>query len=206
MKQIKNGTRQDKSLIEELRISEFSRSTEFKLLKPDKLRWSQTDDESIVLVVIDEKDTAIATMRGITVENSTTAEKTLQCTIPETVKFPIMIFTSAATLKPFRRKGFNQLIRLYFLKYALNNNIKTLVSPIYSNAPRIDFMGKLGYEFITPEKNWQDKLNPTSERQLGILNAEKIEHAIAIIENFNALLIADYPWNGHKLLQKSATL
>ncbi|SLM31171.1 hypothetical protein MTBBW1_280007 [Desulfamplus magnetovallimortis] len=199
MKQIKKATEQDRKKVEELRISEFSRSTEFTLLKPEKLLWSKTDDESIVLLVLDENMTALSTMRGITVNERTEAEKILKCTVPASTDFPAIIFTSAATLKPFRRRGFNQLLRLYFIQYALKNSIKTLLSPVYKNAPRIEFMKKLNYIFITPEKNWQKKLNPKSERQLGILVCEHFEHAINIIKQNNSFLIKEYPWHGQDI-------
>jgi len=140
MKHIKVATGKDRTIVENLRISEFQRSTEFKLLQPEKLLWSKTDDQNIVLVVMDENMTALATMRGITVNDHTTAENMLQCSMPDTVQFPAMVFSRAATLKSFRKQGFNQLVRLYFIKYALKNNIETLLSPVYSKAPRIEFM------------------------------------------------------------------
>lgn len=196
MRQIKRASRADREIIEQLRISEFNRSSEFKLLKPEKLLWSSVDDASIVLVVIDDKGKAIATMRGITTHSPVDADKIVQCSVPKNSQYPIIIFTSAATLKPLRRNGFNQLLRLYFLKYALSYGIQTLVSPVYKNAPRIEFMASLGYQFITPERNWQTKLHPTSERQLGILTADKFEQAISIIEKRNTQLIIDYPWQG----------
>ncbi len=199
MRQIKQATRHDQKKIEALRISEFSRSADFTLLKPEKLLWSQTDDDSIVLLILNEHGIALSTMRGVTAPDCAAAEKILKCSVPETVKFPVTIFTSAATLKPFRRRGFNQLLRLYFLKYARCNNIQTLISPVYKNAPRIKFMKKLGYKFITPETNWQKKLDPKSERQLGLLTATKIERAISVIEQCNAKLIHAYPWQGEEI-------
>ncbi|MBF0229798.1 MAG: hypothetical protein HQK63_09480 [Desulfamplus sp.] len=200
MKLIRRALKEDKSIIENLRISEFSRSTEFKLLKPEKLMWSEIDDNNIVLVVIDDNDTAISTMTGITVNNANDAENIINCSVPDIVKFPAMIFTNAATLKPFRRKGLNQLLRYYFLLYGANNNIKTFISPIYKNAPRIKFMEILGYKFITPERNWQTKLDPLSERQLGLLDASNIPNALSMINQYDKQTLEEYPWQGPALL------
>lgn len=198
IRQIRQATRQDRKKVENLRISEFNRSTEFTLVQPEKLLWSKTDDKNIVLLIQDDKGAALSTMRGITVQGHAAAENLLKCTVPQDVRFPVMIFTSAATLKPFRRRGFNQLLRLYLIKCAMNNNIETLISPVYQNAPRIQLMASLGYEFIIPEKNWQKKLNHHSERQLGILTSDKFKDAIAMIEQHNAQLIGLCPWHGGK--------
>ena len=195
MKLIRKSTNSDIKRIEELRISEFSRSTEFSLLKPEPLMWSELDSQSLVLVVLDGEN-AISTMRGVKAEDRKYAESILQCTVPEDTLFPSLIFTSAATLKPLRKKGFNQLLRLYFLHFGIFNNIKTFMSPVYKNAPRIDFMKTLGYKLITPEKNWQKKLNPKSERQLAILKKESFKNAINIIEERNYNLIKEFPWKG----------
>lgn len=200
MKHIRRALKEDKHIIEELRISEFNRSTEFKLLKPEKLLWSAIDDENIVLVVFDEKNTAISTMMGITVYNANEAESIINCSVPDIVKFPAMLFTSVATLKQFRRMGLNQLLRYYFLLYAEKNNIQTFISPVYKNAPRVKFMEIMGYEFVTPERNWQTKLDPLSERQLGLLDSSKISHALSIIREYKESTLEEYPWQGSPLV------
>ncbi|MBF0243477.1 MAG: hypothetical protein HQK64_13510 [Desulfamplus sp.] len=74
MKQVRRALKEDKHIIEELRISEFNRSGEFKLLKPEKLLWSDIDDANIVLVVFDENNNAVSTMMGITVYEAKEAE------------------------------------------------------------------------------------------------------------------------------------
>lgn len=200
MQHIRRVLKQDKEEIERLRISEFNRSTEFKLVKPEKLLWSEVDENNIVLAVFDENDTAISTMMGITVKEQSHAEKILNASLPDTILFPAIIFTSAATLKPFRRRGFNQLLRYYFMQYASSNKIKTLISPIYKGAPRIQFMELLGYEFIIPERDWQTKLTPTSQRQLGIFDCSKISNAMSVIQKYNSDVIDQYPWHGTELI------
>ncbi|MBF0389042.1 MAG: hypothetical protein HQK71_02950 [Desulfamplus sp.] len=199
MKQVRRALKEDKHIIEELRISEFNRSGEFKLLKPEKLLWSDIDDANIVLVVFDENNNAVSTMMGITVYEAKEAEAIINCSVPDTLHFPSIIFTSAATLYPLRRSGFNQLIRYYFLLYGQKVDIKTFISPVYKNAPRIKFMKMLGYEFVTPERNWQTKLNPNSERQLGLLEASKIPEALSVIEKYRRAIIDEYKWQGTPL-------
>ena len=199
MRQIRKALKEDKHIIEDLRISEFNRSNEFKLLRPEKMLWSEKDDTNIILVVFDENGTAISTMTGVTVYNTNETEDIISCSIPDTLQFPAMIFTSAATFKPLRRMGFNQLTRYYFLSYGLVSNIQTFISPVYKNAPRIKFMEMLGYEFVIPERNWQTKLNPLSERQLGLLEASKIPNALSVIKQYKGHIIDEYPWQGEPL-------
>ncbi|MBF0411819.1 MAG: hypothetical protein HQK70_03800 [Desulfamplus sp.] len=200
MKHIRRALKEDKHIVEKLRISEFNRSTEFKLLKPEKLLWSAIDDANIVLVVFDDNNNAISTMMGVTVHGVEEAEEMINCSVPGIVKFPAMIFTSAATLQPFRKMGLNQLLRYYFLLYGLTTNIQTFISPVYTCAPRIKFMAMLGYQFITPERNWQTKLNPLSERQLGLLDASQISNALSIIEHYKQETLDEYPWQGEMLV------
>lgn len=196
MKHIRRALKEDRQIIEELRISEFNRSTEFKLLNPEKLLWSETDSANIVLVVFDDNKRAISTMRGVTVSTVDEAEDMLNCSVPDSVNFPAMIFSSAATLQPFRRSGLNQLIRYYLLLYASANNIQTFISPVYKNAPRTKFMAILGYEFITPEKNWQTKLDQLSERQLALLNIAKVPETLSTLVKYKGMVIDEYPWQG----------
>ena len=200
MRHIRRALREDKNIIEEIRISEFNRSTEFKLLRPEKLLWSEIDDNSIVLVVFDENNTAISTMMGITTHNTNETEDIINCSVPDIVKFPAMLFTSAATLEPFRRMGLNQLLRYYFLLYASKNNIQTFISPVYKSAPRVKFMKMMGYEFVAPERNWQTKLDPRSERQLGLLDSSKIPHALSTIEFYKKDTLNKYTWQGEPLV------
>ncbi|MBF0259915.1 MAG: hypothetical protein HQK62_13975 [Desulfamplus sp.] len=200
MKHIRRTFKHDKKIIEELRISEFNRSTEFKLLKPEKLQWSSIDDENIVLAVFDDNGTAISTMAGVTVHTLSEAENLTKCTVHKSVKFPAMIFASAATLSTFRRTGLNQLIRYYLLLYGTTIDIKTFISPIYKNAPRSKFLKILGYEFVNPEKNWQTKLDLLSERQLGLLDVSKIPEVLFLIRNYKGNLLDEYPWQGTPLV------
>lgn len=199
MKFTRAAAQDDKKKIEALRICEFRRSDQFSLIKAEKLKWSQTDEESIVLVVLGTGHTAISTMRGTPVNTANTAENFIKCSITNDTRFPAMLFSSTATFKPMRKQGLNQLLRLYLIEYAMNHNIQTLISPVYKGAPRINFMKQLGYKFLTPEKNWQSKLLANSERQLALLTSEHFEHAIELIKQHYSNIIMDYPWAGTPL-------
>jgi hypothetical protein len=199
MKCIRQASRQDFNQINALRIREFQRSAQFKLIKPEKLKWNQCDDVSIVLAAWDV-DNAVATMRAVIVCDTGEAENCVQCIIPKYTPFPAMVFNNAATHLDYRGIGLNQLLRYHFLKIALGTGIQSLLSPMYEGAPRIKFMKALGYSFTIPPLSWQNKLEPKAARILGVLVRERMSHAIDLIKTQRRDIIASYPWKG-KLVQ-----
>lgn len=198
MKCIKLASRCDGTKINSLRLSEFQRSNEFVLLKPEKLLWNHYDEEHIVLVAWDA-DRAVATMRAVVVRNFSEAEFCLECKVPSESAFPAMIFNAAATAWDYRKIGLNQALRYHLLKIAKRVDIQTIFSPIYLGAPRIAFMRVLGYVFVSPEASWQDKLMPKSQRTLGILNHSKFNHAIALLEQQRSDIIQSFPYRGESV-------
>lgn len=195
MKIIRQTDRQDRDQINALRIREFQRSAQFTLLQPEMLEWNHCDDTSIVLSAWDGP-CAVATMRAVLVCDTAQAESCVQCTVPSQTAFPAMVFTSAATHWDYRGIGLNQLLRYHFLKIATDHEIQSLLSPMYEGAPRIQFMKDLGYQFTTPPRSWQKKLDPKATRILGILTRSKMPQAIDLIETQRHEVIESYPWKG----------
>lgn len=195
MKCIKLASHCDRTKINSLRLSEFQRSNEFALLKPEKLLWNHWDEEHIVLVAW-AADRAVATMRAVVVRNFSEAEFCLECQVPSESAFPAMIFNAAATAWDYRKNGLNQALRYHLLKMAKRADIQTIFSPIYIGAPRITFMRALGYVFVTPEASWQDKLMPKSQRILGILNHSEFIRAIALLIQQRSDIIQSFPYQG----------
>ncbi len=197
MKNIRIANRQDSDQINELRITEFQRSAQFTLIKPDKLLWNHCDDISIVLAAWDGFS-AVATMRAVVVHNAVEAENCVQCIVPPNTNFPAMVFNNAATHLDYRGLGLNQLLRYHFLKIAVDNKIQSLLSPMYEGAPRIRFMEALGYKFSIPPLSWQNKLSPKATRILGVLTRAMMPQAILLIETKRHEIIKSYPWKGKR--------
>lgn len=193
MKTIRQAGRLDQEQINDLRITEFQRSSEFTLLRPEKLLWNKCDDDSIVLAAWDGPR-AVSTMRAVLIYNRPDAEDCVECTVSEDTDFPAMVFNSAATRLEYRGLGLNQLLRYHFLKIAVENGIQSLLSPMYDGAPRIKFMKELGYTFTTPLSSWQNKLKPQNERILGVLKRKMMPNAIDIIKKQRSDIIRKYPW------------
>jgi hypothetical protein len=196
MKCIRCATSQDKNIINRLRINEFRRSTEFDLLLADQLKWSRCDDSHIVLAAWADRQTAVSTMRAVIVFNSPQAHESVQCSLPDQLAFPSIVFNAAATHIGYRNQGLNQALRYYFLRAAIHCGIEAILSPIYRGAPRIAFMEALGYRFMTPETSWQTKLAPKKERILGILQRTQMERAIDYLRTHRHEVLQTYPWKG----------
>jgi hypothetical protein len=196
MKCIRRATLQDCNIINHLRINEFRRSTEFDLLLADQLRWNSCDDRHIVLAAWADRRTAVSTMRAVVVKDKADALTSVQCSLPDQLLFPALVFNSAATHIDYRRLGLNQAIRYHFLRAAVRCGIEAILSPIYRGAPRIEFMKALGYHFMTPEKSWQTKLVPKKERILGILLRSRMGRAIDYLRTYRNEVLQAYPWAG----------
>ncbi len=193
---IRRATSQDSDIINRLRINEFRRSTEFDLLLADQLKWNRCDDGNIVLAAWTDRRTAVSTMRAVVVSTIPEALTSVQCSLPDQLAFPAIVFNSAATHLDYRGQGLNQAIRYYFLRAAIRCGIEAVLSPIYRGAPRIDFMKALGYRFMTPEKSWQTKLAPKKERILGILPRNRMGRAIDYLRTHRNEVLHVYPWEG----------
>lgn len=200
MKQIRTACAHDKQVITDLRITEFNRSRDFKLLKPERLHWNETDDTHTVLGVWGEDGSLIATLRLIRVNHVQEARERLEADMPVEIRFPCLIFNSAATRQACHRRGFNQLLRYHAIQAAQTNQIRCLLSPVYQTAPRVMFMEKLGYRFHVLTHTWQTKLAPYSPRILGILENEQFPAAMDLLQNSIPHLIDTYPWTGEPIV------
>jgi hypothetical protein len=196
MQCIQRATITDKDIINQLRINEFRRSSEFDLLQEDQLKWNHNDDVHIVLAAWVGRQTVVSTMRAMVVETIQDALDCVQCSVPDRTEFPAIVFNSAATRTAYRRQGLNQALRYYFLQAAVRCGIKALLSPMYKDAPRIGFMKALGYHFITPDRSWQTKLAPKKERILGILPRHRMGRAIDYLRTHRREVLQAYPWRG----------
>ncbi len=137
MKQIRRAGTEDAESITDLRVTEYKRSRDFTLLRPETLFWNETDDTETVLSIWDKNDRAIATMRMVCVTNLRQAEIMMKSEVPGRVEFPALIFNAAATRKEWRRKGFNQLLRYYGIQIAKVRGIQSLLSPVFQKSPAL---------------------------------------------------------------------
>lgn len=200
MKQIRVASEKDSDQIADLRLTEYQRSKDFKLVNTDFLKWSEIDRKCPVIGVFNGKDEAIATILLTVVRSTQSAVKAIEYNLPTEISFPAFVFSRAATKKSYRKMGFNQLLRYYCIKAAIDYNINSLLSPVFKHAPRTTFMKEIGYRFYTPLETSQTKLIPVNIRKLAILERSKMEYAIKIIEKKIPNLIEEYPWQGKSII------
>ncbi|MBT6341624.1 MAG: hypothetical protein HOJ48_20265 [Desulfobacula sp.] len=200
MNHIRLVSEQDQDKITNLRLKEFSRSKDFKLLKPELLKWNEIDNKNNVIAVLHEGCEVIGTIRVIPVFNKKEATHFLECDLPVKIDFPALVFNSAVTKKAYQGIGVNQILRYYCLTAAIEQDINVVMSPIYQKATRIKFMKKLGYQCHTLTHSWQKKLLPNSPRELAVLNRNQFSNAIKIIEKSIPKLIQKYPWYGAPII------
>ena len=198
MKMIRRATFDDQSAISLLRIQEFKRANEFKLVKPECLLWDRHDEENVVLGAWDGPE-PVSTMRAVLVRNSAQATQSLQCTVPAQISYPAIVLNSGATQLGYRGTGLNSALRYYVLEAAIWDKIKTIIGPIYQGAPRTNFMQKLGYVFMTPTKSWQNKLSPKKVRMLALLKEARFHQAAMLIKTRRADILREFPWSGEPI-------
>jgi hypothetical protein len=200
MNHVRLASKKDQDQITNLRLKEFGRSKDFKLLKPGLLKWNEIDNNNNVIEVLHKGNEVIGTIRVILVFNKKEAIHFIECEPPVKLSFPALVFNSAVTKKAYQGIGINQILRYYCLTAAMDQDINIVMSPIYQKATRIKFMKKLGYQCHTLTHSWQKKLLPNSPRELAVLNRNQFSNAIKIIEKSIPKLIQEYPWYGAPII------
>ena len=199
MQQICLACTDDGNSIAQLRIEEFNRSSDFKLLKPQLLEWGKMDEQHEVVVVWDKGHGPAATMRFVRVDDEYQASQVIEADLPPGIAFPAVVFNAAATRKSHRGRGINQLLRYHGILAALEQGIQSLLSPVYQSAPRYEFLQELGYVCHEMTHTWQTKLAPRSPRMLCVLDRADFLPALARLESSSRDLINQVPWTGPPL-------
>jgi len=195
-------TRSDCNAVNALRLAGYSTASEFELLAPEHVLWDAQDDESLVLGVW-EGDTLISTLRGVVARERTEAEALFDCTIDIADSlYPTLVLGRGATAESHRRIGLNALLRLYFLRAALNPaNPKdkligaSLVSPV-EGAPRVRLMEQLGYRFHTPAKVDESAMRGHSKWLVGVLERSGFYQSIKLLSELTHDVSGRFPWQG----------
>jgi len=68
---------------------------------------------------------------------------------------PVLILSRAATLSSHRSVGLNLILRYWFLRFAIHQQIRFVIGTFVSGAPRENTLRKLGYQFFENKLGWQ---------------------------------------------------
>jgi hypothetical protein len=192
-------SRADEPALSQLRLREYSSAPEFEMLRPEFLGWTEHDDDGVILGVWSQ-GVLVSTLRGIVVRDREGAEEVFTCTVdlPEN-KFPALLLGRGATAASCRRMGLNALLRLYFLRAAVEtagNPVRSSLALPYEGASRVGLMRKLGYELSLPAENWDPEARGLRPALLAVLSQEKFAGAIDVLNTVGGPNLERYSWLG----------
>lgn len=144
-----------KEEINNLRRQEYAQASGFSV-DLDTLQWKTSDDESYVMVAR-QNGIIVSTMRGEVIEDKSVLEKKLEChwDFDYQLKLPVLLLSRAATLNSHQTKGFNLVLRYWFLKLAIHHKIPMVLGTFVAGSPRQNTLQKMGYRFFENETGWQ---------------------------------------------------
>lgn len=194
---IRVATRADMAEIGELRVSEYRRAGEFVVIDSTGLLWDERDEADVILGAWDEADRALSTMRGSVVSSREEAEALLECSLPvDDSALPALVLGRAATRSTFREAGLNSALRYYFLSFALDAPIRSVLGVVFDQAPRTELMKSLGYVFLRPAQTWRKEVQAIQPQFIACLERSRISDACEALRSKVASTLANYPWQG----------
>lgn len=177
--------------IEKLRRSSYNNSTAFKIIDSQVFetycRWSKRDETGIVLVVINEYDEPISSLRGNVYFNSmehTFNNPSFAGHTNEFVHYPVLDMTFAATSPQYFNAGLLSVLRYYM--YVLHRHaINSISGQVVKGSSLYYSLHKMGYIFkeidvTRPELEKSSK--PSNKWMLSNLSVDKIDLAIGILK------------------------
>jgi hypothetical protein len=203
---VRTLNRCDADSVNELRLREYATASEFAILRPELLLWSEHDDDGVVVGVWSNGE-LLSTLRGLVVSDRRGAEDIFECTVdlPKDM-FPALLLGRGATSARYRRMGLNALLRFYLLRAAIHTSdertkvqVKASLALPYEGAPRVRLMQQLGYELSRPASNWDSELRVIRPAFLAVLPAERFEAAERYLFSLVSGNLEQYPWCGSPL-------
>ena len=193
---------EDQDAVNALRLETYSGAAEFKLLRPDLLRWDSDSTDYVVLAGWDDDGRLVATFQGIAAASAAGAEQIMGVSVDELDGscFPAFVNGRAATTRGFGRSGLNSVLRWHFLRATIAAGFRATIGLAYAGAPRVNTMAAMGYTFFRPERVWDPEVEPIAPPVVVCLRAEGYRNALEMLSSTTAEAIAAYPWAGPALV------
>ena len=176
---IRLATAKDILAVENLRKDAYQSATGSVIPDHSFLLWNEEDDHSLILVLEDESQQIIATMRGKVIHDHAELERFFDITIRSELKFPVFTMGRAATLMNYRRLGFSAVFRVLFLQACQGIQMEYVVATIQEDASRVSLLRQLGYTVevadLSMRKN--DDFQNISRAMVASLNREDFKSA-----------------------------
>jgi hypothetical protein len=198
--QIRVACAEDAAAITELRLAAYGAAREFSLVEAETIRWGRKDMENIVLGAWAQDGQLLSTTRGDALPDFDAAEDAMECSLVGCrVEFPALLLGKGATRKGYERHGLHSALRLHFLQAAMATKIRTVLGIVYADAPRVNLMSRIGYEFTESTRFWYTDLSPHRPTLIGILARERLPSACEYLKAEVSEAINDYPFVGRDL-------
>lgn len=154
---IRYATIDDAENVANFRIEQYKSAKEFKICDLSALSQQRG---KIYIAELDNN--IISTMQIEVIETIQDAIKLTHTIVPNNFsRFNTLYLSKAATLKEYHNIGLNSYLRLLSIEHALTKeNVNSLIGVAYENAPRLNLLKKLGYEFTEVQLLNNEYTNP----------------------------------------------
>jgi hypothetical protein len=197
---IREASRGDAAAITDLRIAAYYNAPEFSVVDADTLCWDKKDEDSIVLAVWSRDGQVLSTTRAEVYPDQCAAEEAMECSVEgSVVEFPVLLLGKGATRQGYGRHGLHSALRFHLLQAADQTEVRTVLGIVYSDAPRVHLMERIGYRFVEPERIWYTDLSPRRPTLVGILNRERLKLAYEHLRAETTGVLGAYPFVGRDL-------
>ncbi|MEQ1821212.1 MAG: hypothetical protein ABL949_01755 [Fimbriimonadaceae bacterium] len=199
MKRVTVAGPEHREAIADLIVSSYEASGDFEVVDSSTLRNQclNPPPASIAFIACDGQR-VLSVMHGLLCFSPGQATSALPYIVqpdPEACT-PCLTLFRAATIPELRRSALNALLRLHFLRLALNRNMRYMVGTVYLGAQRTRSMEAMGYTFEPCTETGailgKTKL-PTrlAILDLGIQAAKAEAHLLSLVDN----LQREYPFH-----------
>jgi len=189
--------KEDAEAVFAVRREAYESSEQFKTLNFSYLEWDDVDDIAIVLGVFNENDKLLASLRGEIIKNRSEAENKLHYILPTNKDlFPGILLGRGATLRSMRNKGYNSLLRYYFLGLGIDFPFKSMFASVFEKAPRVGLLRDMNYKFTIPEDSQDKDIEVLTREYFVYLERKSFLPSFQFLQNKFKQTIDLHPWEG----------
>lgn len=184
--------------LENLRWTSYHNSESFTVADDEIFnkycKWTEKDSSGIVLLVLDNNNNLLSTMRGNVYYNQPELEAVdinFKSNSDGFLNFPVLNMTFAATSPTVFKSGLNSVLRYYF--YVLHRHcVKQILGTGIFNSSIYKTLERLNYEFRFIEDLRTDLLG-VDKKFIARLDQQKFDFAIKSVSEKYCDIIRQYP-------------
>jgi len=184
--------------IEKLRSDSYHNSSGFKIIDEDGFqkysKWSEKDDNGIVLVALNEDDTPNSCLRGNLYFSQSELELNNLNFLNNShdfITYPVLDMTIAATSPDYFKTGLLSVLR-YYMYLLHRHSVKSITGVAVKNSSIYKTLEKFGYEFREIELG-RKELSIVEPWTIARINTCQLDFAINYLKEKYAETIMNYP-------------